>query len=192
MLGQRSGRKVTAEVGGSARRAKAGPPPVRIVVLMGVAGSGKTTIGRHLAAELGWRFFDGDDFHSRENIAKMRAGTPLTDRDRAVWLAALAELIQMQIARAAPAVIACSALKQVYRDRLAQGRPEVVFVYLKASDALLRRRLDERKGHFLASGLLASQLETLEEPCDAVTVDAAQAPPAIVDQVKRALAWSPV
>lgn len=141
-----------------------------IVVLMGVAGSGKTTIGSRLAMELGWQFFDGDDYHSPANIAKMRNGIPLTDEDRAPWLEKLRSLIAERMASGKGAVLACSALKQVYRDKLKAG-PEVRFVFLTASHEVLQRRLEARASHYMKGNMLESQLATLELPQDAVVVD---------------------
>jgi gluconokinase len=158
-----------------------------VLILMGVSGSGKTTIGQRLAHELGWPFYDGDDFHPQANIDKMRQGAPLTDDDRASWLGALRQLIDDMLAANQSAIIACSALKQAYRDRLAGPHQDVVFVYLKGSYALIRQRLLERQGHFMRAGLLASQFETLEEPERALTVDIAQEPGVIIAQVRRML-----
>ena len=146
---------------------------------MGVAGSGKTTVGRLLAQELGWPFFDADDFHSAANVEKMRRGEPLTDDDRMSWLAALRALVEQQ----ASGVLACSALKKAYREQLAGAR----FVYLKANRLLLERRLDERRGHFFNPELLDSQLATLEEPGDAVIVDGGNDPNIIVQAICREL-----
>jgi gluconokinase len=158
-----------------------------VVILMGVAGSGKTTIGKRLAAEIGWPFYDGDDFHPPANVDKMRQGMPLTDDDRASWLAALRRVIDDVLAAKQSAVIACSALKQVYRDQLAGSRPEVQIVYLQGSYDLIRRRLLERRGHFMPVGLLASQFETLEEPQEALTVNIAAEPGVIVAHIRQAL-----
>ncbi len=156
-----------------------------IVVMMGVAGSGKSTIGQFLAQRLGWPFFDGDDFHSTANIEKMRRGQPLTDEDRAGWLDALAALIHEQVRHNQSAVIACSALKQKYRDRLqTEG---VCFVYLRGSPALIETRLRQRTGHYMPVSQLSSQFATLEEPQSALTVDVDQPPQQIVSKIITAL-----
>lgn len=158
-----------------------------IVVLLGVSGSGKTTIGRRLAERLRWPFFDGDDFHPEENLTKMARHQPLTDADREPWLDRLAELIETSIAAGRSAVIACSALRRAYRERLARGHREVTFVYLRGSFELIRDRLARRQGHFMPIDLLPSQFEALEEPLDAVTVDIRQSPEAIVEALARRL-----
>jgi gluconokinase len=158
-----------------------------IIILMGVAGAGKTTVGRILARELGWPFYDGDDFHLPGNVAKMRRGIPLADADRAPWLAALRRLIDGLAGERRSAVIACSALKRAYRDRLASCRPEVRLVYLKGEHATVRRRLLARREHFLKEELLASQFATLEEPGDALTVDAGGEPGDVVAEIRRGL-----
>jgi gluconokinase len=163
---------------------------VRIVILMGVTGSGKTTIGQLLAKDCNWPFYEGDDFHPAANVEKMRRSIPLTDEDRAPWLAALDHLIRDLITQAQSAVIACSALKQSYRDRLAANRDEVVFVYLKGDYDLARERLRSRKGHFMKEDLLASQFDTVEEPEGVLTVDIAQEPDVIVGRIKQALGLS--
>jgi gluconokinase len=135
-----------------------------IVVLMGVTGSGKTTLGRLLADQLGWTFVEGDAFHPHANVDKMHRGEALTDADRAPWLRALRARIDQLAAAGQSAVVACSALKQAYRDVLAAGRPEVVFVHLTAPAAVIRDRLNHRRGHFMPPTLLDSQLATLETP----------------------------
>ena len=155
-----------------------------IVVLMGVSGTGKTTVGRLLAHDLGWPFYEGDDYHSAANVEKMGHGIPLTDADRDGWLTALRALID---GISGSAVLACSALKATYRDRLAAGRDDVRFVHLTGDPALLRRRLEERRGHYMPASLLDSQLATLEAPADAITVDVGGTPEAIVAAIRRAL-----
>jgi gluconokinase len=135
-----------------------------VLVVMGVAGAGKSTVGRALAERLGWRYLEADDLHSPANVEKMRSGTPLTDADRAPWLAAVAEVIGGWLAQGASGVAACSALKRAYRERLAGGRDEVRFVYLEGSEATLRARLEARRGHYFPPALLASQLADLEPP----------------------------
>jgi gluconokinase len=157
-----------------------------IIILMGVAGAGKTTVGILLARELGWPFFDGDDFHSPGNVAKMRRGIPLTDADRAPWLEALRRLVDRLTEERRSAVIACSALKRAYR-RLAFRRPEVRIVYLKGEHAVVRRRVLTRREHFMKENLLASQFAALEEPEDALTVDAGRETGDVVAEIRRGL-----
>jgi len=135
-----------------------------VVLVMGVAGAGKTTLGERLAAELGWPFLDGDDLHPAANIAKMAAGVPLTDADRAPWFAAIGARIDEWAARGTPGVVASSALKRAYRDDLRAGRPQIELVYLGGGRDLLASRLAQRTGHFMPPGLLDSQLATLEPP----------------------------
>ena len=146
-----------------------------VIVMMGVAGSGKTTVGKLLAAQLGWNFADADDYHSATNVEKMRSRIPLTDADRAPWLDTLRSLIASWIAEKRNVVLACSALKREYRDRLLVA-PDVRFVYLKGDRALLEQRMRARHGHFMAERMLASQLATLEEPKDTVVVDVSRSP----------------
>lgn len=132
--------------------------------MMGVSGSGKTTVGEALAARLGWPFKEGDDLHSPANIAKMRAGTPLTDADRAPWLAAVGRWIDGWRRARTSGVITCSALKRAYRRDLARRRPNVHFVYLRGDAAMISQRLAHRAGHFMPPALLASQFADLEPP----------------------------
>ena len=153
---------------------------------MGVSGAGKTTIGQLLASRLGWNFVDGDDYHSPENIQKMRSGIPLTDADRAPWLDTLRALIADWSASRKNTVLACSALKQAYRERL-QVSPEVKIVYLKGTPEVLRQRLHTRTGHFMTERMLASQLASLEVPEDAVAVDADRSPAEIVTEIQSRL-----
>ena len=153
-----------------------------IILLMGVAGAGKTTVGKLLAAQLGWEFADADDYHSAANVEKMRHGIPLTDSDRAPWLEALRALISNWLTAHKNAVLACSALKQSYRDIL-RVSPEVCIVYLRVSAEVLHQRLRERHGHFMTEAMLQSQLADLEEPKDAVIIDADVLPAAIVSEI---------
>jgi len=154
---------------------------------MGVSGSGKTTIGQLLAQDLGWSFYDGDDFHPQANIDKMRQGIPLTDEDRDSWLTALQHHIDTLLDNHQSAVLACSALKQAYRDRLGGDQPAVRFIYLKGDYALIRQRLQNRRGHFMPADLLKSQFATLEVPKDVPAIDISQTPEVIVKSIKRAL-----
>jgi len=151
---------------------------------MGAAGAGKTTVGQALAAALGWCFVEGDDYHSVEAVAKMRGGQPLTDTDRRPWLAALHAVIEAAIARREPAVVTCSALHERYREVLRGTLRGVRFVYLKADAATLRDRLTTRTGHFAGPALVASQLAALEEPRDALTIDATRPVDDIVNTVR--------
>jgi gluconokinase len=159
-----------------------------VVLLMGVAGSGKTTIGRELAAELGWKFADADDFHPPANVAKMSAGIPLDDTDRAPWLAAIRLYIDARLAAGENAVVTCSALKEKHRAVLLTGTTDVKLVYLRGSRELLWSRLSGRSGHFMKPAMLDSQLATLEEPANALTLDIAQTPARIIAGIRAALA----
>jgi gluconokinase len=150
-----------------------------VIVVMGVSGSGKTTVGRLLADALGAEFAEGDAYHPPANIEKMRRGIPLEDADRWPWLHTLAAQIERWLAAGTTVVLTCSALKQRYRDVLAQGRPGVRFVHLHGEKALIRRRLDRRRGHYMPPTLLDSQFAALEPPGDAITVDVAGTPEAI-------------
>ena len=159
---------------------------VRAIVVMGVSGCGKSTIGRMLAERLGWEFRDADDDHPAANVAKMASGSPLTDDDRAPWLAVLAERIARAQQTDKPLVLACSALKQAYRDQLAVGSTGVRFVYLKGSQAEIAARMAERN-HFMPATLLASQFATLEEPENAIAVSILLSKREMVDQVVATL-----
>jgi gluconokinase len=161
-----------------------------IVVVSGVAGSGKTTIGSELAAQLGWQFFDGDDFHSAANKKKMARGVALTDDDRRGWLGALRGLIAERNRAGLNAVLACSALKESYRKTLSVDPALVKFVFLKGSAELIKGRLHSRKGHFFDERLLGDQLATLEEPAEAITVEIADTPRKIVATLRSRLALS--
>jgi gluconokinase len=157
-----------------------------IVIVMGVVGAGKTTIGRLLAEQSGWEFADADDFHPPSNVEKIRRGIALTDDDRKPWLAQLRAAIQQWIAEKRNVVLACSALKRIYRQELAAG-PEVRFVYLKGSVDLIASRLRARQGHFAGEQILASQFADLEEPDVAVTVEIASTPTRIVAEIRQKL-----
>jgi gluconokinase len=157
-----------------------------IVILMGVVGAGKTTVGNLLARELGWQFADADDYHSPENKEKISRGFPLTDADREPWLDRLRQQIANWNAGGESAILACSALKRKYRDELNLGR-EVRFVYLKGDARLIDSRLRARKGHFADDKILASQLADLEEPEDALTVSIDRTPQQIVAAIRQGL-----
>lgn len=157
-----------------------------VIFVIGPAGAGKTTIGHALAVELGWRFLDADDYHPAANVEKMRAGMPLGDADRAPWLATIAALTSRAIDRREHIVIACSALKARYRDILRDDLRPIRFVYLRASEPLLRHRLATRAAHFAGPDLVETQLADLEEPIDeALVVDAGTPPEEILAAVRR-------
>jgi gluconokinase len=161
-----------------------------VAVLMGVSGSGKTTIARGVAQRLGWRLVEGDSFHPPTNVAKMHAGTPLTDEDRWPWLHAIAHEIDAMRASHQSAVVACSALKRAYRDILIDARDDVLLVYLQGSKALIAGRLAARTGHFMPPTLLDSQFAALEEPGEdehPIVVSIAPEPDAIAEEVVRRL-----
>jgi gluconokinase len=157
-----------------------------IVILMGVTGVGKTTVGQALAAELQWKFVDADDFHPPANVAKMHAGIPLDDADRAPWLQALHNAIVAWLQRNESVVLACSALKAAYRELLVV-EPEVRLVYLKASFKVVAQHLASRHDHYMNPNLLQSQFDTLEEPTDAIVIPADQPVSQIVAQIRAAL-----
>lgn len=154
---------------------------------MGVSGAGKTAVGERLATRLGWPFVDADDLHPASNLRKMTAGVPLTDEDRLPWLHMVRGAIDEHAVSGRSAVVACSALKEQYRELLRAGQAEPRLVYLRVTPAVLERRLRERRGHFFDPSLLASQLETLEEPGDALVVDADRDLGAVVDAVAAGL-----
>ena len=157
-----------------------------VILLMGVTGSGKTTIGQALAESLDWQFIDADDFHPPSNVAKMRAGIPLDDADRAPWLAALRTQIVGWLKSEANVVLACSALKQAYRDEVVVS-PDVRVVYLRGNSELITTRLKERHGHYMDPNLLSSQFATLEEPRDALVVDVDASVDEIVKQIRKGI-----
>jgi gluconokinase len=158
-----------------------------VVVVMGVTGAGKTTVGRALAGALGWEFHDGDELHSEMAKRKMHLGIALDDADRAPWLSALRKLILGMVSDGKNGVVACSALKQSYRDELVVDPKLVRIVYLKGSKEVIGERLRNRVGHFMNPELLQSQFDTLEEPRDAIVVNMSMAPEAIVSGIRSQL-----
>ncbi len=154
---------------------------------MGVSGSGKTSVGRALAARLGWPLVDADDVHSPENVDRMRAGVPLTEADREPWLAALRALVRRADAAGENLVLACSALRKSFRERLRDGVGDLRFVHLQAGPELVARRLAARTGHFMNPDLLDSQFDALEEPEDALVLDASERPDVLVARIRRSL-----
>jgi gluconokinase len=161
----------------------------RVVVIMGVSGTGKTVLGSALAAASGGAFFDGDDYHSPANVEKMRSGIPLTDEDRRSWLYRLRDLIAEQARQDGWSFLACSALRKIYRDVLREGGPGLQFLFLDAPEGVLRERMQARKDHYMPAGLLRSQLETLEPPSggEAIRLDASANKDALLAAAKGAL-----
>lgn len=160
-----------------------------IVIIFGVSGAGKTTVGKLLARELGWRFIEADDFHPSENIDKMRSGHPLTDKDRWPWLERLRQQIERSLSAGENVVLACSALKRTYRDRL-RVSDEVKFVLLRGDYALVEKQLRSRHGHFMNAKLLRSQFADLEEPKpdeDVLTIELRRKPQELVEEIKAKL-----
>ena len=155
-----------------------------VIILIGVAGSGKTTVGKLLAKTLGWSFYDGDDFHSKENIQKMSRGISLTDVDRWPWLESIREFID---GRDEQMVFACSALKKSYRDKLRESSKKLEFIYLKGSKEVILERIEQRKGHFAHSDILDSQFRDLEEPQNTLTEDITENPGQIVSDIIKLL-----
>ena len=143
----------------------------RFIIVMGVSGSGKTSVGRSLAEQLGWAFYDADDFHPPQNITKMASGIPLADSDRVPWLAALHDLIYSSLKTDRPGVLACSALKKRYRQQLMNGNEGVHLIYLKGSYDLIWSRMEKRSDHYMKPHMLKSQFDALEEPVTAQTID---------------------
>ena len=165
------------------------------VVVMGVSGSGKTTVAERLADKLGWRFVEGDRLHPPANVEKMRQGIPLTDADRAPWLDRIGEELKTWAAEGRSGVMTCSALKRAYRDRIRSARPDVRFVYVKGSEALIAARVAARHHEYMPASLLRSQFDTLEEPTlgepGVVTVDAGGSADEEVAEVIAKLSLSP-
>lgn len=157
-----------------------------VIVLMGVSGSGKTTVGRLLSRELGWKYYEGDDFHPPANVEKMRSGVPLDDADRKPWLETLRDLIRSCLEQGDSAVFACSALKNSYREFL-RINEWVVFIYLKGDYEIIRQRLRGRVGHFMNPDLLDSQFAALEEPETVMCIDVSLSPGEIVNLIKSRL-----
>ncbi len=158
-----------------------------VIVIIGPMGCGKTTIGLLLAARLSWDFADGDDFHPPENVEKMRSGIPLEDKDRIGWLTTLGDHIQNQVAQGSNLILACSALKQSYRDILGIDQKDVVSVYLKGSAELLKKRLSQRSHQYMNDSLLRSQLQTMEEPGAGLVVSIDQTPEEICSEIIKRL-----
>lgn len=156
------------------------------IVITGVTGSGKTTVGKLLAKDLGWQFHEADDFHPAVNVEKMRRGEALTDGDRQPWLDAVRAVIQSAVENGEKGILACSALKRTYREHL-RVNDQVVFVHLAATPELIERRLEQRQGHFMNPSLLHSQFATLESPQTGLSLDASLPPAALVQQVRDAL-----
>ena len=157
----------------------------RFFIVMGVSGCGKSSVGKGLAQSLGWDFYDADDFHPFENVAKMANGIPLDDSDRAPWLATLNELISSSLKADQPGVLACSALKERYRQRLMDGNAGVQIVYLKGSYDLIWSRMEQRTDHYMKPHMLKSQFETLEEPTNALTIDISMPLDDIVQEILK-------
>lgn len=159
-----------------------------IVVVMGVSGSGKTTVGRLLAQRLGWVYYEGDEFHSAENIEKMSKGISLDDDDRGPWLARLKEAIDKCADSGSGAVIACSALRREYRRTLGAGVADIRFVYLKGDFEIIGERMKSRDSHYMKANMLESQFSSLEEPDDAIEIDIRSSPRDIVARIESQLA----
>jgi gluconokinase len=160
------------------------PASPRIVLLMGVAGCGKTTVGKLLANQLGWPYFEADDFHSVANKEKMARGTPLNDDDRAPWLASIRTRIDECVTAGQSAVFTCSALKEKYREVLMQGAP-VKLIHLVGNAATIESRITQRESHYMKANMLQSQFATLEVPADALTLDIRETPEALVKTIRQ-------
>ena len=157
----------------------------RFIIVMGVSGCGKTSVGKALAGKLGWDFYDADDFHPLENVAKMANGSPLDDSDRAPWLAALSNLISSSLKAGLPGVLACSALKEQYRQILLNGNEGAQLIYLKGTYDLIWSRMQKRINHYMRPHMLKSQFEALEEPVNAITVDISMPVEDIVREIRK-------
>ena len=155
----------------------------RFFIVMGVSGCGKSSVGKSLAEKLGWDFYDADDFHPPENVTKMSNGIPLDDSDRALWLVALHDLISSSLTKNRPGVLACSALKERYRQQLMDSNNDVGLVYLKGSYDLIWSRMLARKEHYMKPHMLQSQFAALEEPANALTIDISMSVDDIVQEI---------
>ena len=158
---------------------------IRFLIVMGVSGCGKSSVGKALAESLGWDFYDADDFHPPENVAKMASGLPLDDADRAPWLAALHNLISSSLKADKPGVLACSALKERYRQQLLGSNENVQIIYLKGSYDLIWSRMEKRTDHYMKPHMLKSQFEALEEPANALTIDISMSVKDIVQEILK-------
>lgn len=163
------------------------PPRPIVILIMGVSGSGKTTVGEALARQLGWSFRDADEFHPPGNVAKMSAGLPLNDHDREPWLDAIHTHVERTLARGESGVVTCSALKERYRRRITGGRPDVKLVHLTGNFELIHSRMAARTDHFMRPEMLRSQFATLEPPADALTLDVNHTPEHLVAEIRRNL-----
>ncbi len=161
-----------------------------VIIIMGVEGTGKTTIGKLLARKLGWKFYDADDYHPKRNIEKMASGVQLNDEDRWPWLKEVRKLIDSSLNLNEPSIIACSALKSSYRQYLKREKEKIIFVYLKGDKNTITKRLASRKGHFAGTQLLESQLQTLEEPEGVIACDISRQPEVIADYIIEKLELS--
>ena len=157
----------------------------RFILVMGVSGCGKTSVGKALADKLGWAFYDADDFHPPENVAKMANGIPIDDADRAPWLAALHDLVSDSLRDERPGVLACSALKERYRQQLLGGNEGVLIVHLQGNFDLIWSRMEKRTDHYMKPHMLKSQFETLEEPAGALTMNIAMPVADIVQEISK-------
>jgi len=164
--------------------------PIRFLIVMGVSGSGKTSVGKALAESLGWDFYDADDFHPPANVAKMASGIPLDDSDRAPWLTALHDLISSSLKQNKPGVLACSALKERYRQQLMNGNEGVQLVYLKGSYDLIWSRMLARKEHYMKPHMLQSQFDALEEPTNALTIEISVPVDEIIQEIMQVISKS--
>ena len=162
--------------------------PAQIILIMGVAGSGKTTIGRLLAEDLGWKYFEADDFHPPGNIDKMARGIPLDDQDRAPWLAAIRARLDACLAAGENAVFTCSALKESYRRVLTVGAPRVSLIFLSGDYETIMARVGQRSNHYMKADMVRSQFDALEVPVDALILDIRESPANLVAEIKRRLA----